>query len=96
MFTLRYVLPRLSRKIHGPYLKATLADARITQSVETAISAGRTGTAITLLRPSGIAVIDDRRYDVVTRGEFLEKGTPIRVVSAKGARIVVARAGKEE
>ncbi|MGD9308758.1 MAG: NfeD family protein, partial [Desulfosarcina sp.] len=96
MITLRYVLPRFSRKIHGPYLKATLADARISQSVETAISAGRTGTAITLLRPSGIAMIDDRRYDVVTRGEFLEKGTPIRVVKVKGARIVVARAGKEE
>jgi len=96
MLTLRYVLPKLSRKFHGPYLKATLAEARIDQSVETAISTGRTGTAITLLRPSGKAVIDDRRYDVVTKGEFLEKGTPIRVVSAKGARIVVARAGKEE
>jgi membrane-bound serine protease (ClpP class) len=96
VFTLRYVLPRLSKKIHGPYLEATLADARIDRSVETAISAGRTGKAITLLRPSGKAMIDDRRYDVVTRGEFLDKGTPIRVVSVKGARIVVAQAGKEE
>jgi membrane-bound serine protease (ClpP class) len=95
-FTLRYILPRLSRKIHGPYLEATLAEARINQLVETSVSEGRTGTAITLLRPSGKAMIDDRRYDVVTRGEFLEKGTPIRVVKAKGARIVVARADKEE
>jgi len=96
VFTLRYLLPRFSRRIHGPYLKATLAEARIDRSEETAISAGRKGMAMTLLRPSGIAMIDDRRYDVVTRGEFLEKGTPIRVVTAKGARIVVARAGKEE
>jgi membrane-bound ClpP family serine protease len=41
-------------------------------------------------------MIDNRRHDVVTRGEFLEKGTPIRVVSVKGARIVVARTSKEE
>jgi membrane-bound serine protease (ClpP class) len=77
-------------------LETTLADARIDRSVETAVSEGRTGTAITPLRPSGKAMIDERRYDVVTRGDFLEKGTPIRVVSAKGARIVVVRAGKEE
>jgi membrane-bound serine protease (ClpP class) len=96
VFTLRYILPRLSKKIPGPYLEATLADARIDRSVETAISVGRTGTAITLLRPSGKAMIDNRRHDVVTRGEFLEKGTPIRVVSVKGARIVVARTSKEE
>jgi membrane-bound serine protease (ClpP class) len=96
MVTIRYILPRLSRKIHGPYLETTLADARIDRSVETAVSEGRTGTAITPLRPSGKAMIDERRYDVVTRGDFLEKGTPIRVVSAKGARIVVVRAGKEE
>jgi membrane-bound serine protease (ClpP class) len=96
LFTLRYVLPRLSKRIQGPYLRATLAEARIDHSVETDITAGRTGTAITLLRPSGKALIDDRRYDVVTRGEYLEKGTPIRVVSAKGARIVVAQADKEE
>jgi membrane-bound serine protease (ClpP class) len=96
VFTLRYILPRFSRKLNGPYLKATLAEARINPSQGMAISAGQTGTAITLLRPSGKAVFDDRRYDVVTRGEFLEKGTPIRVVTAKGARIVVARAGKEE
>jgi membrane-bound serine protease (ClpP class) len=96
VLTLRYILPKLSRKIHGPYLEATLADARIHRAVETAISVGRKGTAMTLLRPSGIAMINDRRYDVVTRGEFLEKGTPIRVVKAKGARIVVAQADKEE
>ena len=77
---------------HAP----TLAQARIDRLEQTALSAGQTGTAITPLRPSGKAMIDDRRYDVVTRGEFLEKGTPIRVVTAKGARIVVARAGKEE
>jgi membrane-bound ClpP family serine protease len=41
-------------------------------------------------------MIDGRRYDVVTRGEFLEKGTSIRVVKTKGARVVVAQADKEE
>jgi membrane-bound serine protease (ClpP class) len=94
--TLRYVLPRLSRIMEGPYLEATLADAHVDRLEKTALSAGRTGTAISSLRPSGKAMIDSRRCDVVTQGEFLEKGTPIRVISATGARIVVARDGKEE
>jgi membrane-bound serine protease (ClpP class) len=93
---LRYLLPSLSRRFQGPYLAATLADARIDPPAAATMPAGRTGTAITPLRPSGKALIDARRCDVVTRGEFLEKGTPIRVISAKGARIVVARAGGHE
>ena len=49
----------------------------------------RTGTALTQLRPSGAAVIDGQRIDVVTEGGLIERGTPIRVVTVEGARIVV-------
>lgn len=50
---------------------------------------GRRGTAMTMLRPSGTAEIDDRRVDVVTDGTFLDAGTPVRVVRVEGARVVV-------
>lgn len=50
---------------------------------------GRTGTALTHLRPSGIASIDGRRVDVVTEGSMVERGTPIRVVAVEGLRVVV-------
>ena len=53
---------------------------------------GREGTAATMLRPSGMVMIDDKKYSVVTAGEIIEKGTRIRVVRVEGNRIVVRRA----
>jgi len=50
---------------------------------------GAEGEAVTQLRPSGIARLNERRYDVVTRGEMIEKGTPIKVIEVSGNRIVV-------
>ena len=50
---------------------------------------GRTGTAVSFLRPAGIASIDGRRVDVLTEGEFIPQGTPVRVVRVEGARVFV-------
>jgi membrane-bound serine protease (ClpP class) len=50
---------------------------------------GRAGTASSFLRPAGIASIDGRRVDVLTEGEFIAAGTPIRVARVEGARIFV-------
>ena len=50
---------------------------------------GRTGTAASYLRPAGIAAIDGRRVDVLTEGEFIPQGTPVRVVRVEGARVFV-------
>ncbi|MBV8432682.1 MAG: ATP-dependent Clp protease proteolytic subunit [Candidatus Eremiobacteraeota bacterium] len=50
---------------------------------------GRTGTAVSYLRPAGIAEIDGRRVDVLTQGEFIPQGTPIRVARVEGARVFV-------
>lgn len=52
---------------------------------------GKRGTAVTVLRPAGIACIDGERVDVVTRGEFIEKDAPVRVVEIEGGRVVAAR-----
>ncbi len=53
---------------------------------------GVEGEAITPLRPSGIARLNDKRTDVVTRGEMLAKGAQIRVVEVSGNRVVVREA----
>lgn len=50
---------------------------------------GQTGTAASYLRPAGIATIDGKRIDVLTAGEFIPQGTPVRVVRVEGARIFV-------
>jgi membrane-bound serine protease (ClpP class) len=51
---------------------------------------GKVGTAHTVLRPSGIAIIDGRRVDVVTEGAVMVKaGVPVKVVEVEGNRVVV-------
>ena len=57
---------------------------------------GKTGTAATVLRPAGIAVIGGKRIDVVTQGEYLEQNTLLRVIDMAGGRIVVGLAGETE
>jgi len=49
------------------------------------------GTAVTNLRPAGTAVINGKRVDVVTRGEYLEKGTSIIVFAVTGNQIIVRK-----
>ena len=49
----------------------------------------QTGAAFTPLRPSGTALINGKRFDVVTEGPFVERGAPIKVVAVEGVRIVV-------
>lgn len=53
---------------------------------------GREGRAKTTLRPSGVAEIDGTKHSVVTAGEFIEQGAPVRVVRVEGSRVVVRRA----
>ncbi|MEA4824443.1 MAG: NfeD family protein [Clostridiaceae bacterium] len=55
---------------------------------------GHTGTALTVLRPSGSADFNGVRLDVVTRGEFIEPGTPLEVIEVEGNRIVVRETAK--
>ena len=50
---------------------------------------GQTGTALTNLRPSGMAVIGGHRVDVVTEGGMIERGAEVKVVGTEGLRVVV-------
>jgi membrane-bound serine protease (ClpP class) len=50
---------------------------------------GKSGHALTTLRPSGKAQIDGRAYVVETDGSFVEKGSPVTVTRVLGSRIVV-------
>jgi membrane-bound serine protease (ClpP class) len=51
---------------------------------------GRTGFATSYLRPAGVASIDGRRVDVLTEGDFVPAGSPIRVNRVEGSRIFVS------
>ena len=47
------------------------------------------GVAATDLRPSGVGIFGEERVDIVSESEWIEEGTPVRVVSAEGYRQVV-------
>ncbi len=76
---------RLSKKI---FLQSTEKGFRpISENLEDL--KGRPGISLTTLRPSGKALIDGRKVNVVTEGIFLSKGSKIRVVTVEGNRVVV-------
>jgi membrane-bound serine protease (ClpP class) len=50
---------------------------------------GQDGIAVTDLRPAGTAQIGQERVDVVTEGEYVAQGRPVRVVRSEGYRHVV-------
>ncbi|OEK05508.1 serine protease [Roseivirga misakiensis] len=53
---------------------------------------GKKGTANTILRPSGRIELDGEIYDAYTRGEYVEKGESIIVISQEGATLKVRAA----
>ncbi len=55
------------------------------------VSAGETGVALSILRPSGRGEISGGVFDVMTNGEFLEAGTKIQVLAVNGQNIIVGR-----
>jgi membrane-bound serine protease (ClpP class) len=52
---------------------------------------GKSGTALSPLRPAGIAEIEGKRVDVVSDGDFIEPGVSIVVTHVDGNRVVVRR-----
>lgn len=52
---------------------------------------GAEGLALTVLRPSGTADFGGKRLDVVTEGEFIDQGAPVKIVRTEGRRIVVEK-----
>lgn len=50
---------------------------------------GKTGTAVTSLRPAGTAIVDGVKVDVVTQGEFINSGAGVTIINVDGNRTVV-------
>ena len=56
---------------------------------------GKTGVTKTMCRPVGNVDFDGVKLDVVSRGEYIEKGTTVEVIEIEGNRIVVKEKTKE-
>lgn len=57
---------------------------------------GKEGVTATMLRPSGIARIDGERLDVITDGQFVEKGVAVKVVKTGAGRIIVSPVERQD
>jgi len=85
-------MPLLKRLVLAETLGSDGSSRAAAASQEKTTRVGETGRTTTLLRPAGKARIADRLVDVVTEGEFLDAGTPVRVAKVRGNRIVVVPA----
>ena len=91
LFILRY-LPKTRVGRHLVLSTGLTAESGFTsEPLEEHNLVGKTGTAVSTLRPSGIANIDGKRIDVVSDGEFIEPGESVRVDHVDGNRVVVRR-----
>jgi membrane-bound serine protease (ClpP class) len=50
---------------------------------------GKEGIAITPLRPSGIVEVNGKKLNSLTRGEYVDSNTKIKIISVEGNKIVV-------
>ena len=91
----RYGLPRVSRVVSGPFLTDTLVDAHAASGADLPLTVGDTGTVLTPLRPAGRISVKGEEYDVVTEGEFIEKGAAVYIIQIDGVRVVVKREEKQ-
>jgi membrane-bound serine protease (ClpP class) len=55
------------------------------------VQVGDVGVSTSSLRPSGKIEVGGAIVDVVSEGEFIDPGTSVRIITKKGARIVVRK-----
>lgn len=90
LFSIRFVLPKISKVVKGPYLDATLAHSRVDGPEDVAVNLGDTGVAKTPLRPSGKIMIGGKKIDAITQGEFIEANRNVKVVKLESNQVIVA------
>ena len=82
-------MPGLRRIMNVYNNPATIADMQESRTPGLSKMVGDVGVALTPLRPAGRADFGDVRLDVVTEGEFIEKGQSVRIAAVQGNRVVV-------
>jgi membrane-bound serine protease (ClpP class) len=92
----------LSRKLftinRGPLHSLALHSEQTTSEGYVAVNTqqfqmtGKTGTAQTVLRPSGKIVIENEIWDAKSEDGFIDKGEPVRVIRHEAGQLYVEKA----
>ncbi len=88
-FVAGFALVRLAVQRFTLRKSLTTADGYSSAREELKELLGQEGTALTTLRPSGMAIFDGDRVDVVTAGEMVDKDARVKVIEVEGNRVVV-------
>jgi membrane-bound ClpP family serine protease len=54
---------------------------------------GKQGSALTDLRPSGVARFDEINFDVLSEGNYISAGAKVEIIKVEGSRLVVREKG---
>lgn len=91
-----YFLPKFvktgEKSRTGLFLSEVLKDEKTPEEKELESLVGQKAYTITPLRPAGVVVVGDKRYDALTRGEFLEKGQEVEILAVEHNSLVVRAA----
>ncbi|MCL2046793.1 MAG: hypothetical protein FWG88_10475 [Oscillospiraceae bacterium] len=74
---------------HMVLSETTSSEAGFSASDDLQYLMGKTGIVLTICRPAGNVDFDGVKLDVVSQGEFIEKGKQVEVIEIEGSRIVV-------
>lgn len=90
-----YIITNSNKRKNNPLiLTSSINQAEDIQSHE--LSLNDEGIALTELRPAGSALFFERKYDVLTSGEFIEKNARIKIAKIEGNKIIVCLAASAE
>jgi membrane-bound ClpP family serine protease len=74
------ILPDEQKKEHG-YISSSDLDYLL----------GKSGVAVTDLRPTGSVDIDGVKFDVISEGEYINKGTNVEIFKVSGVKLLVKK-----
>ena len=91
MYFLSKVLPKTKIWNNLILSKGIKAKSGYTSNKEFNHLVGLKGEALTDLRPSGTAILEGKRYDVITQGDYIVKDSKVEVMEIEGSKIVVKK-----
>jgi membrane-bound serine protease (ClpP class) len=88
------ILPRTKMRnvlILDAAIKGTSSGGREGAAISEVIESGESGVAESFLRPAGIARFGSRRIDVMSEGDFIDRGEKVIIVRVEGNRVIVRK-----
>ncbi len=85
---LMYLAYKFIASRRSPLIQKAQLNEEILKS-DLSLLVGKTGTAVTALRPTGKGDFDGLELDVLTKGSFIQKGSNILIAEVEGKKIFV-------